>query len=255
VSLVLDGVRYSWPGGREAVAGIGLELGPGGAVALLGPNGAGKSTLLGIASGRLRPGAGRAELDGQALSRMSPRSRAFRVAFMPQFERLSFNYRCVDFVLLGRAPHVPALSQPGPEDMSRARSALLRMGLDGFEDRPVDSLSGGELQLARLARCLAQEADYILLDEPASMLDPANSLRVADALRDLVSAGHALLFSSHDAGFAAHAADEVLLVRDGRGIASGSIRNLLVSDMLEAAFGVPFALSAMPTVFRAGARE
>jgi iron complex transport system ATP-binding protein len=249
VSLALDGVRYSWPGGREAVAGIGFELRQGDSIAVLGPNGAGKSTLLGIASGRLRPGAGRAELDGFALCDMDPRSRACRVALLPQLERLPFNYDCLDFVLLGRAPHVPALSMPGPADESRARAALERLGLGGFARRPVDSLSGGELQLARLARCLAQEADFILLDEPASMLDPANSLLVGDALRDLASEGHAILFSAHDAAFAGHAAGSALLIRGGRAVASGSARDVLVPDLLEAAFGVPFAASSMPTVF------
>ena len=249
MSLVLDRVRFSWPDGREAVAGASLELSPGGSLALLGPNGAGKSTLLGLAAGRHAPSDGKAELDGRALRDIDPRARARRIAVLPQFERLPFNYGCLDLVLLGRAPHLPALSLPGPADEERALDALGRLGLEAFADRPLDSLSGGELQLVRIARCLAQEADYLLLDEPGSMLDPANARLVADALRGIAASGTAVLFSSHDAAFAAHAATGALLMRGGSVVASGPSRAVLVPELLEAAFGLPFLPATFPSVY------
>jgi len=249
MSLVLDRVRFAWPGGREVLRGASFELSPGGSVALLGPNGAGKSTLLGLASGRLRPSSGRAELDGRALHDIDAGARARRVALLPQFERVPFNYSCLEFVLLGRAPHVPILSQPAQADEERALAALAGMGAEGFADRPVDSLSGGELQLVRLARCLAQEADYLLLDEPATMLDPANARRVADAIRGIAASGRGVVFSAHDAAFAAHAAAQALLIRDGSPLASGPARAVLLPELLEAAFGLPFLPQTFPSVF------
>jgi iron complex transport system ATP-binding protein len=121
--------------------------------------------------------------------------------------------------------------------------------MGGYAGRPVDSLSGGELQLARLARCLAQEADYLLLDEPGSMLDPANAKMVADALRDIAASGRGVLFSTHDAAFAAHAADTAILVREGSPLASGPARAVLVPELLEAAFGLPFLPQTFPSVY------
>ena len=249
MSLAIDRAHFSWGRGKEVVRDLSLELAPGGAIALLGPNGAGKSTLLGVAAGRLKPSSGRIELDGRPLAGMDPRARARQIALLPQFERLPFNYSCLELVLLGRAPHVPILAQPGPEDEKRALAALERLGLGGFADRPIDSLSGGEVQLARLARCLAQEAEYFLLDEPGSMLDPANARLVADALRSLAGAGKGVLFSTHDAAFAAHAAETALLLREGGCLAQGPARAVLVPELLEAAFGLPFVSASFPTVY------
>ncbi|MBL8967470.1 MAG: ABC transporter ATP-binding protein, partial [Spirochaetaceae bacterium] len=189
MSLELRRAGYRWPGGALALddATIGLE--PGRVLAILGPNGAGKSTLLGLASGRLEPSGGEALLDGKAIRAWERRALARRLAHLPQVERLAFNYPVLDFVLLGRAPHVPSLAQPGPADLERAAAALAELGLSALADRPVAELSGGELQLVRLARCLAQEAAYLLLDEPSTMLDPANARRLADELKRLAESG------------------------------------------------------------------
>ena len=249
MSLELRALSFRWPEGALALEGATLSLEPGRALALLGPNGAGKSTLLGLASGRLRPGAGEALLEGRPIAAWDRRALARRLAYLPQAERLPFNYPVLDFVLLGRAPHVPPLSQPGPADLERARAALAELGLSALAARPVTELSGGELQLVRLARCLAQEADYLLLDEPSTMLDPANARRLAEALRRLVSGGRALLFTSHDAAFSAYAAGEAALLKAGSLVALGPSRAVLVPDLLETAFGLPFKPTSLPSVF------
>lgn len=249
MSLELEGLSFSWPGGAPLLSGVGLRLGPGSILALLGPNGAGKSTLLSLAAGRREPSSGSASLEGRELRAWDRRSLARHLAFLPQTERLPFNYTVRDFVLLGRAPHVPTLSLPGEEDELCCDRAIVELGLESLAGRAITELSGGELQLVRLARCLVQEAEYLLLDEPSTALDPANARRLADELRRLAAGGRAILLTTHDAAFASYVAAEALLLRRGEVVASGPSSAVLVREFLEAAFGLPFGRSPVPSAF------
>lgn len=259
MSLELRGVSFRWPekarekdkvfrsSSAPALADASLTLERGASLALLGPNGAGKSTLLGLASGRLRPASGTVLLEGRALADWDRKVLSRRLAFLPQVERLPFNYSVADFVLLGRAPHIPTLAQPTAADGMKAMEALGELGIGRLATRPVTELSGGELQLVRLARCLAQEAEYLLLDEPSTMLDPANSKLVADALKSLARRGRGILFTTHDAAFAAFTADESGLLKAGSLVAMGPSPAILVPELLETAFGLPFKTMAFPS--------
>ncbi|HAE23686.1 MAG TPA: ABC transporter ATP-binding protein, partial [Spirochaetaceae bacterium] len=147
-------VSYRYKGEKTyALSDFSLSAQPGRVTALLGPNGSGKSTALGIAAGWLVPVGGSIEREG-------------RVAFLPQMERLAFSFSCLEYVTFGRAPHLPYLGIPGGQDANLAREALARVGMAEKADKRVTALSGGELQLVRLARALVQEALWTVLDEP-----------------------------------------------------------------------------------------
>jgi len=249
MSLALRGASFRWPDGKLALSEAEIELRGGRVIALLGPNGAGKSTLLGLASGRLAPSSGSAELEGKPLRAWDAAARARNVALLPQFERLPFNYSVRDFVLLGRAPHVGLLALPSALDEAKAAEAIEELGLEALADRGVTELSGGELQLVRIARCLAQEALYLLLDEPTSMLDPAHARSVAEAMRGLAASGRGLLFSTHDPALALFAADEALLLRNGRTVARGPVSTIVSPAALSEAFGVAFAQRPLPSAY------
>jgi iron complex transport system ATP-binding protein len=250
MSLLAEGLRYAYPGAAgEALRGIEVEARPGAARALLGPNGCGKSTLLRVLIGALRPSAGRVLLGGRELSSLGRREVARYVAFLPQFERMSFALTALEYALLGRSPLVGAFSQPGEADEEAARRALADAGAAGLADRRVNELSGGELQLVRIARCLAQATQAIVMDEPTSMLDPAHALSVAEAIRGLAASGRTVLFSTHDAAFAAYAALDVTLMREGRALFGGPAPEALESGRLSACFGVAFGASAAPSAF------
>ena len=143
-----------------------------------------KTTLLSILSGRLSPRAGSVNLDSRPLISYSARERSRLIAFLPQLEKLAFNYRVLDFVLMGRTPCMEVLALPGKEDEEAALKALSLFGLDSFSMRNIGELSGGEFQLVRIARCLAQGASILILDEPASC--STLPIRIADALASLV---------------------------------------------------------------------
>lgn len=243
-------VRLRYPeGNRDAVSGFSLLVPEGRVLALLGPNGSGKSTLLLAALGWMRPRAGEVLLAGRPVSGWSPGERARKEAYLSQMERISFTYEAREFVLMGRAPHLAPLAEPDEGDEERARAALDALGIGDFARRHVTALSGGELQLVRLARCLVQEAPLVLLDEPTAALDPANALRVADALASLAREGRTVVFSTHDAALAAYAADSVVLIREGRLLAAGAAGEVLVPELLSKTFSVPFGISGAPSPF------
>ena len=246
-SLTLDAVSFRYRGApRAALDGVTFSLAAGEVFVVVGPNGSGKSTLLGIASGRLKPSAGRARFDDADLVSYSPPARAARIAALPQSERVAFDFSCTDFVLFARAHKRSPFSAPGPEDVEAAFAALDALGVGELAERPVTELSGGEFQLVRLARCVAQEASLLILDEPTAMLDPAHVLAVAAAVRSIAAAGKAVLLATHDLGFASAIADRALVLREGRAVAEDVPARAFGLEALERAFGVAFEFRATP---------
>jgi iron complex transport system ATP-binding protein len=245
--LLLEDVAHRYPGSTSpALNGVSLRLEAGTICAVVGPNGSGKSTLLGVASGRLEPSAGRALLEGHPAGALPPAQRAAKVAVLPQTERVAFDFSCVEFTLFARAHRRSPFAQPSQDDTAVAFAALETLGVGHLAQRPVTELSGGELQLVRLARCVAQEAPLLVLDEPTAMLDPAHTLAVAAAVRSIVGSGRAVLLATHDLAFAAAVADRVVVLRCGLSIAEDFTAAALELSVLEEAFGVVFEAFPMP---------
>lgn len=232
--LRLLDLQYKYKGEpRPALDGFTAELSEGMVTALLGPNGAGKSTALGIAAGWRKPGSGRLERDGAA-------------AFLPQMERLAFAFSCLEYVSFGRAPHLPYLGVPGGEDREIAADALRKVGMIEKRDKPITALSGGELQLVRLARALAQEAAWTVLDEPSDMLDPGHVAQVSAVLRGIAESGDGVVLSTHDLGFALAVADRAVLVKDGRALAAGPCAELITPEAMGELYGQRFGWARLP---------
>lgn len=244
-------LRFGWDGAHPVLGteecGISLNIGAGSCLAILGPNGVGKTTLLSILAGRLRAQSGEVRLSGRLLGEFSPRERAMRIALLPQIEKLAFNYRVLDFVLMGRTPHMESFSLPGAEDEKAARDALATVGLTSLAERNIGALSGGEFQLVRIARCLAQGAPMLILDEPASMLDPAHSRQIADVLAALQRAGKTIVYTTHDLGLAMFLGGRAVLLGRGRILWEGSADGLQDAAILERCFGLPFANRTIPS--------
>jgi iron complex transport system ATP-binding protein len=230
-------------GPRAVLAGVDLEVAPGEVVGLLGRNGAGKTTLLRVASGALAPDAGRVLLEGRAQESIERRERARIVALVPQDTQLAFPFSVAELVLMGRTPHLGWLGFESAHDLDVARDAMARMGIAALADRSVLTLSGGERQLAMVARALAQEPRLLLLDEPTAFLDLRHRLEVLTVVRALAAAGTSALVVSHDLGVAARFCDRLVLLGDGRVLASGPPRAVLTPDLLRAAFGIEVELA------------
>ena len=228
--------RYE-PEGEAVLAGLDLHVPAGSTTALLGPNGAGKSTLLFVLLGWRRPQEGTVEVDGRPVGH-GPRAKG-SVALVPQSEHVPFDFSLLEYVLLGRAPHLTPFEAPGPRDVAVALEALAAVGLEALAARPVPALSGGQKQLAMIARALAQEPRLLLLDEPFSHLDLGNVARVEGILRRLAAGGLTILFTTHDPNLALDLADRVAVLRGGRIAGLGAPREVLTAEMLAGTFGVP----------------
>ena len=236
-AIRFEGVGFAY-GQRRVLEGIEIEVSEGSVTAILGPNGVGKTTLLFLALGWLRPSEGQVVVNGQPLRSYSRRQMGQMMGLVPQTEHIPFEYSVVEYVLLGRAPHLEPLETPGPDDVDRALAALSRVGLQGFEDRRITSLSGGERELALVARALAQEPRMLLLDEPTSHLDLKNKRRMVEVIGDLASSGVTVLFTTHEPDLAAALATDLVLLHGGSVLRAGPVAETLTGENLSETYGV-----------------
>lgn len=225
--------------GHKVGSGFELRLQPGQVLALLGPNGGGKTTLLKTLLGLLRPLGGQVELDGQPLHTLSAAARARRLAYVPQSHVGAFAFSVADLVLMGRTAHGSLFAAPSVHDRAVAQAAIERLGIAHLAARPATMISGGERQLALIARALAQEAQLMVLDEPTAALDFGNQGKVMREIRRLADEGLGVLFTTHDPNHATRFADQALLIRRGCTLASGAVTEVVTQAMLERLYDAP----------------
>jgi iron complex transport system ATP-binding protein len=228
-------------GYSDRVVGRGLDvtLAQGEVLALLGPNGGGKTTLLKTLLGILAPRAGEVAIAGRSLTRISIRQRAQLIAYVPQVHTPTFAFTVESVVLMGRTAHGTLFSRPSAQDRKVAARALEQFGIAHLAPRPYTMISGGERQLVLLARALAQEPQFVVLDEPTASLDFGNQGKVMREMRALAAAGHGVLFTTHDPNHALRAADRAYLLRAGERIAEGPVGAVLTRERLEDLYGAP----------------
>ena len=227
-------VRY---GTALALAEVTEKVPDGQWLAIIGRNGTGKSTLL-RAAARLVGHEGTIAIGGQPTSRLRRRALALMVAYVPQLPELPPDMTTLDYVLLGRTPHIGYLRTETEADREICADLLDRMELTPMAGRTLGTLSGGELQRAVLARALAQEAPVLLLDEPTSALDLGRrvaALELVDELRRERSL--TVLSVVHDLTLAGQFADRLLLLDDGRVAVTGDPASVLRDDVLARHFG------------------
>jgi len=231
--LSLRDVRFSYPDTeRNAIDSISFDIAPGTINAVLGPNGAGKSTLLYLLLGRFRPKQGKVLLRGKPVNGYSRRDLSRIIGLVPQREYVPFDYKIIEYILLGRTPHLGFLSVPRPEDIEVSYAALRELEIENLANRPVTMLSGGEHQLALIARTLAQAPEILLFDEPTSHLDIANKKRVLQIMRALANRNLTVIYTTHDPESAAAIADALLLMRGGRVLHYGALEDIFTTKNL-----------------------
>ncbi|MDR1888229.1 MAG: ABC transporter ATP-binding protein [Zoogloeaceae bacterium] len=227
---------------RAILDGISFRLEAGQVLALLGINGAGKSTLLRLVLGLLTPAAGEIRLAGRPLPEWSRRQIARQLAYVPQAHVSLFPYLVRDVVTMGRLPLGSLFRAPAPADRNAALAALHHMGISHLAARPYTEISGGERQLALIARALCQGARFLILDEPATGLDYGHQLRLLERLGQLANEGYGVLMSTHHPDHARLASTRVLLMDKGRIYAEGRPDSVLTPENLQFLYNIPPAL-------------
>jgi iron complex transport system ATP-binding protein len=230
--------------GTQVVHDVGFVLERGGWLGLIGPNGAGKTTLLKAVAG-LVPYAGSIQMEGTEVATLGRRAVARRVALVPQIPIIPPDTSVLEYVVLGRTPHLGYAGSPGPSDVALARSALARLDGAHLADRRLGSLSGGERQRAVLARAVSQGPSLLLLDEPTSALDVGAQQQVLELVASLRAEGVLTVLSSmHDLTHAGQYADRLLLLDGGREQASGTPSEVLTERLIARHFGASVRIVA-----------
>ncbi len=251
-------------GGVTVLHDLSLRVCSGEVVSVVGPNGAGKSTLFAAMSGALKPRRGVVELDRQALSAWPSRTLARKRAVLPQHSELTFPFRVLEVVLLGRSPYAGFSSHE--IDLAIARLALLETETLHLADRVYTTLSGGERQRVHLARVLTQiefcdleprtsrcdpgpsESDerFLLLDEPTSSLDPAHQHMTLQTAVRAAERRIGVVTVLHDLNLAAMYADRIVMLKQGRIIAQGTPAEVLTEALIEKVFELPVSVVLHP---------
>jgi len=198
--------------GRPLVRNLTFHLAAGEVIGVLGPNGVGKSLTLHTLAGLRPPSQGSILLGGTGLGQMKRRQVAQRLGLLLQDDTETFPATVLETALMGRHPHRTGNGPDSPADLDRARAALTALGLDGFDDRLVSTLSGGERRRLALARLLTQDPGVLLLDEPVNHLDPRHQVAVLAHIAGLARAGHGVIMTLHDPNLALRFATHGLLL-------------------------------------------
>jgi len=235
-ALTLDGIGVRF-NGSPILGSVDLEISRGEWVGIIGPNGAGKTTLLRAITGAFEF-SGTVSISGSPTSKMKRGAIARSVALVPQHPVLPPGMRVVDYVLLGRTPHLRAVTGPSFHDLDVIARILEALTLTEFTDRDVTTLSGGELQRAVIARALAQESPILLLDEPTTALDVGRQqdvLELVDRLRRERSL--TVVSAMHDLTIAAQFPDRLVMLAGGEVVASGAAAEVLDPALIRRYYG------------------
>lgn len=217
---------------RKVLDNASLKLDAGEVLCILGPNGAGKTTLLNCMAGLLKPQQGTISLCGKELGKLSAREIAQTVGYVPQLHTPSFDYRVLDFVLMGHAPKTGIFSKPSAADEKMCMEVLRSMNLEHLAQKSYMEISGGERQQLLIARSIVQQPKAILFDEPTAHLDYGNQHRVLKRVRQMADNGYSVVITTHNPDHALLLGDKAAIVEKNGTITQGDSREIITEERL-----------------------
>ena len=219
-------------GSKKVVDNLSVTIPTGKITSFIGPNGAGKSTVLSIMSRLLNADSGEIYLNGELLNRKKSSDIAKQLAILKQTNNINLRLTIEDLVSFGRFPYSKGnLTQT---DRTFIDNAIAYMDLDDIRHKYIDSLSGGQRQRAYIAMTLAQDTDYILLDEPLNNLDMKHSVQIMQVLRKLVTElNKTVVIVIHDINFASCYSDYIVAMKNGKLVQQGEVNHIMQSTVLQ----------------------
>lgn len=236
--ITIEHATFSYDGKTDIFSDLSYEIEGEQVFCILGPNGIGKSTLLKAVLNLHPLKEGRILLDGKDIRAISPAALARIIAYIPQNYQFAFPYSVIDLVLMGRTPHLNRLAKPSKKDYRACADALVSLGLEGLVDRPCTQLSGGQLQLVMLARAIAQEAEYIVLDEPTSHLDFGKQMQTLEVIEAMRDRGMGIIMTTHYPDHAFLVCDTVAIMQRGSFVSIGKPEDVVNEQSLQDIYGV-----------------
>ncbi|MHB0883945.1 iron ABC transporter ATP-binding protein [Paenibacillus sp. SEL1] len=219
-------------GNKNVVDQVSVTVPKGTITSFIGPNGAGKSTLLSMISRLTDSDEGEILIDGQAVSLTKSEELARKISILKQTNDVNIRLTVKELVSFGRFPY--SKGRLNSEDRKMVEQSMAYMGLEDMKDKHIDLLSGGQRQRAFIAMILAQDTEYILLDEPLNNLDMKHSVQIMKTLRDLVDdLGKTILVVLHDINFASCYSDYIVGMKDGRLLKQGTADEMIDSQVLK----------------------
>lgn len=240
--IVADHITWQPKRGETPVLkDICLTLCAGEFYGILGPNGAGKTSLARQILKLQKSGEGSVRFDEMDIKQIKRDVLSRQISFLPQAFRADIEFTAYDVIAMGREPHRKRFSRLSADDLCKIEEALTATSCMGFRDKPISCLSGGERQRVMIARTIAQDTPWIVLDEPVSNLDVKHQIKLMQALKRLNGQGKTVAAILHDMNLAASFCTKVILMRQGGVFAFGAPQEVLTKDNLMQVYGVEFA--------------
>lgn len=226
-------------GDKAVVDKVSLNIEKGKITSFIGPNGAGKSTLLSMISRIMKKDEGEVIIDGKELEKWDTKELAKKIAILKQSNNINVRLTIKEIVSFGRYPHCEG--RLTKEDMKYVDEAIEYMQLKDIENRYLDELSGGQRQRAYIAMVIAQNTEYVLLDEPLNNLDMKHSVQMMKVLRGLADdLGKTVIIVMHDINFASVYSDKIVILKDGKIIKDDVTEAIISKEVLEDVYEIDF---------------
>ena len=220
---------------------VDLTLPKGKVISFIGSNGAGKSTLLSIIGRTLPKDSGTITIDGIELSKWKNQDLAKRLSILKQSNHIMIRLTVKELVSFGRFPH--SKGNLTEYDKQKVEEAIKYMSLQSLQNCYLDELSGGQRQMAYIAMIIAQDSEYIFLDEPLNNLDMKHSVQIMKILKKLVKdLNKTILVVIHDINFVSYYSDYIIALKDGKIIASGKNEDIMQSDILQRVYDMSVSI-------------
>ena len=237
--ISVKNLSFSYHDQQKLLEDISFTAEKGQFISIIGPNGSGKSTLLKVMLQLRKAQTGHVSIDGQDLAKMSIKQRAKLYAFLPQAPEVHEDISVREFVFLGRFHNKHWFKDWSDQDRQLVDQAIEWVGLSDFKQTSILELSGGQRQRAFIAMILAQDTDYIFLDEPTSYLDINHQIEFIELLKRLqLELGKTIVIVLHDISLVAKYSDYVVTVENGHLHSTGTPLEVFTPDMLHQVFSI-----------------
>ncbi len=226
---------------KNVITDVSVKIAKGKITSFIGPNGAGKSTLLSMISRLIAKDEGEIYIDGMDLTRCKNNELAKKISILKQSNHINVRLTVKELVSFGRFPY--SQGRLTKEDSPFVNEAIRYMELEEFQDKYLDQLSGGQRQRAYIAMVIAQDTEYVLLDEPLNNLDMKHSVQIMKTLRRLTDElGKTVIIVIHDINFASCYSDYIVAMKNGKVIKEGTTEEIITPGVLNEVYDMDFKI-------------